>query len=797
MRPRRLYCPPKVSSAASREQFLDAIRAIAIIRVVLWHTFGAAVITYFFSAVPAMFFVTGSLLAKSLANQAARRVLLDRAKRLLIPLWAFTAGAYGVMIVAAIALDTPDTRVPWHRIIVWLVPLSDPKGSTWEGGYLSAPLWYLRTLLWLLLLSPLLMKALRRSKVATFGTALTLVFALDFLGRWTAFVSVFRSVPELPWIVGDLALYSVFFLLGFVHRQRGLDRITRKQWFGLAGISGIAGAVWCFTQPVPDGVVNNSHPAHLFIGFAWLALAFAGAPWVVAFSKLRVITPVIGWITQRTLTIYLWHSAGVVCAWALIRPLRVPTELELPAVLFVVTLCTLVFVALFGWIEDRAGGRRPRVWPLARRFSPPSAADTSRHKWRTAQATRTPLAVRVAVTTGIVCLIVSILNYQNVPERAAAAPRVPSQAPKPLVISSTNGKSDNSANTSGALQTIAPITSRRDTATAEHNENQLAPALDELKAAGLKSAITEFLTSAKMQGLQIGVMRPGAWSWTFASGTVDGTQPLRSDDTFAISSVTKTFTAALVYKAIEEDRLSLDAPLPPLQAVPQFTYATQFTVRELLQHGTGLRAYRDTRQYRENPASIASPAAALLAAQAEPLAFAPGTRQEYSSSNYLVLGFLLEQVYGRSFESMLRGELLTPLSLTSTVPTPPSAGAPHFSTGGLISTVHDLMVWTNALIRDQSVLKNSSMAAMLGANTTTGIGPGLNVFCPCTTDSDGKVQVKAYGFNTAYTFIQYAPASDLVIVVNTTDAFTNDDAIYNELTTMFSKIYTESAQITR
>jgi peptidoglycan/LPS O-acetylase OafA/YrhL len=65
VRPRRLYCPPKVSSAASREQFLDAIRAIAILRVVLWHTFGAAVITYFFSAVPAMFFVTGSLLAKS------------------------------------------------------------------------------------------------------------------------------------------------------------------------------------------------------------------------------------------------------------------------------------------------------------------------------------------------------------------------------------------------------------------------------------------------------------------------------------------------------------------------------------------------------------------------------------------------------------------------------------------------------------------------------------------------------------------------------------------------------------
>ncbi|MSY72509.1 MAG: acyltransferase family protein, partial [Actinobacteria bacterium] len=83
-----------------RERFLDAVRTLAVLRVIVWHAFGAAAITYVVSAVPAMFFVTGSLLARSIDRHTGTRTIVDRLRRMLIPLWAFTAVAFAVMAIA-------------------------------------------------------------------------------------------------------------------------------------------------------------------------------------------------------------------------------------------------------------------------------------------------------------------------------------------------------------------------------------------------------------------------------------------------------------------------------------------------------------------------------------------------------------------------------------------------------------------------------------------------------------------------------------------------------------------------
>ena len=70
-----------------------------------------------------------------------------------------------------------------------------------------------------------------------------------------------------PWIVGDFFLYAFFLCLGFMHRDGVLAKLDRHVWALIAFAGGAAGAAWVITQPVPDNVVNDSHPAHLFIGF--------------------------------------------------------------------------------------------------------------------------------------------------------------------------------------------------------------------------------------------------------------------------------------------------------------------------------------------------------------------------------------------------------------------------------------------------------------------------------------------------------------------------------------------------
>ena len=67
-----------------RERALDALRAIALIRVVLWHTYGNAAITYVIAAVPTMFFVTGSLLSASSAARDPHAVEAEL-RRIVLP----------------------------------------------------------------------------------------------------------------------------------------------------------------------------------------------------------------------------------------------------------------------------------------------------------------------------------------------------------------------------------------------------------------------------------------------------------------------------------------------------------------------------------------------------------------------------------------------------------------------------------------------------------------------------------------------------------------------------------------
>jgi len=200
----------------TRERFLDAVRALAVVRVMVWHAFGYAAITYFVSAVPAMFFVTGSLLARSLDRHGYVATLRDRTRRLLIPLWLFAAVAFGAMAVADQVTHSSTTRVPWRNLIWWVVPIVDPHGSQWEGGWMSSPLWYLRALLWMIVASPVLLWAIRRAPARTLLALATGVFVIDLAARHPRWP---LQTTTTPWIVGDFFLYSFFLCLGFLHRD--------------------------------------------------------------------------------------------------------------------------------------------------------------------------------------------------------------------------------------------------------------------------------------------------------------------------------------------------------------------------------------------------------------------------------------------------------------------------------------------------------------------------------------------------------------------------------------------------
>ena len=127
-------------------------------------------------------------------------------------------------------------------------------------------------------------------------------------------------------------------------------------------------AVWWFTQPVPDGIVNNSHPMHLFVGVAWLAVAMAAQGAVAGGGSpsgepTRRAVPVAA-LAHRVPVAHHRDRGRVVVREPDRRTCRAGAWTASYLVLIVAGVALLA--AAFGWVEDLAARRAPRVWPVTR-----------------------------------------------------------------------------------------------------------------------------------------------------------------------------------------------------------------------------------------------------------------------------------------------------------------------------------------------------------------------------------------------------------------------------------------------
>lgn len=150
-----------------RDRYLDLLRSIALVRVVVYHLFGWAWLTVLFPSMGVMFALAGSLMARSL-KRPALGVIRGRIRRLLPPLWAFGAVALTLMFAGGWnVLKDPDNGGTWGliKLIEYVVPVGAPP-FPWHVGSKSGlledtwavqaagPLWYLRAYLWFVIASP-------------------------------------------------------------------------------------------------------------------------------------------------------------------------------------------------------------------------------------------------------------------------------------------------------------------------------------------------------------------------------------------------------------------------------------------------------------------------------------------------------------------------------------------------------------------------------------------------------------------------------------------------------------------
>jgi CubicO group peptidase (beta-lactamase class C family) len=279
---------------------------------------------------------------------------------------------------------------------------------------------------------------------------------------------------------------------------------------------------------------------------------------------------------------------------------------------------------------------------------------------------------------------------------------------------------------------------------------------------------------------------------------------MNSADGYDVASVTKTFTVALILQLAQEGKLSLDEPLSTY--VPGFSHADEVTIRELIQHTSGVISTADL-----------APDEALAEAGDTPLDFAPGTAFEYSTPGYFLLGLTVEAVTGEPFTRVLHERLLDPLGLSHTKmdeEVAPSGRSTHpdevalaipagvraaaaedlpelryegtlWSAGGLFSTVDDLTRWALALWdRDGAVVSAETRDEM-----TTFLGPefqyaglGTYPFCPCWTEGD-RIRGERWGHLGRTGELEYDPEERVALAIYTNETVLDEAVIvaYDDL----------------
>ncbi|MFD7708228.1 acyltransferase family protein [Streptomyces sp. NPDC059785] len=369
------------ASPAGRDRYFDLLRALALFRVVLYHLMGWAWLPLVFPSMGVMFALAGSLMARSLKRPAAQ-VIRGRLRRLLPPLWLL--GAVGVTGMVLQGWGPDSEGHPgwwWLHLGFWILPLSEPpypEGLPGVHGFLledwgtelAGPLWYLRAYIWFVLLSPFLLRALRALPLATVLSPIALCLALE-LG--------YVTVPSarIDSALLDFATYGACWILGMAHQQGILQRVPRYVVPSVAPAVAALGLWWAVRHDLSPGHDLDDMPLGqaLWSFAAVLLLLHVSPSWREWPRLLRRWGGLITLLNSRAVTVYLWHNVCIVFAAAMWDRLwgvealevHVPWLLEsswpvLAAVWLLVGACVLCF----GWVEDLAAKRRPRLWPDGR-----------------------------------------------------------------------------------------------------------------------------------------------------------------------------------------------------------------------------------------------------------------------------------------------------------------------------------------------------------------------------------------------------------------------------------------------
>ncbi|GAA2789045.1 hypothetical protein GCM10010441_12760 [Kitasatospora paracochleata] len=375
---------PAPKKKGGRDRYFDLLRALALGRVILYHKFGWSWLPLVFPSMGVMFALAGSLMVVSL-RRPALTVIRDRLRRLLPPMWLF-----GALLLTLMILDGwgPNSEGHpnwwWGKLAFWVLPLSTPPYGAELSGFhgllepswaenIAVPLWYLRAYLWFVLLSPLMLRALRWNPWITIFTPLAASAVINS--------GLFSQEGRIWETTTDFTTFAACWILGMAHREGVLRRLPQYLAPSIAPMIMMAGLWWLLSRPITDpttvGDIETVPFAQAIWSFGYVLLLLHLSPsWEQWPPRLERWNGVVSLLNARAVSVYLWHIPAMAItvplmdrlwdvgflfdhAQFVLRSQWAPLLIALP-LLALLVLC-------FGWMEDLAARRPLRLFPYPRR----------------------------------------------------------------------------------------------------------------------------------------------------------------------------------------------------------------------------------------------------------------------------------------------------------------------------------------------------------------------------------------------------------------------------------------------
>src|SRR4051812_1194350 len=308
------------------------------------------------------------------------------------------------------------------------------------------------------------------------------------------------------------------------------------------------------------------------------------------------------------------------------------------------------------------------------------------------------------------------------------------------------------------------------------------------------SVANGILRSTGVPSATIAVVKNGslAYANAYGSAKLDPKVTASPDMRYAVGSISKQFTAVAALILQQEGKLKLGDPVS--KYIPGLTRGNDVTIRMLLSHTSGYQDFWPQDYVMPGMLKPTTPQAIADAWAKKPLDFEPGSRWQYSNTNYTLAGMVVEKASGMPFFQFVRTRILQPVGLTTasdfdvnpraaTVtgyiryglgplrPAPDAGAGWMWAAGELAMTASDLAKWDISLIR-QSLLRPESYRALttdVRLNNGVGTGYGLGVDVAM---QGGRFMVEHSGEVSGFTAenIVFPEDSAAVVVLTNQDA---------------------------